>query len=151
MVVSLELFKITKDNTMTSFILQSILSEISQAGQPCASPCFVQAKCFWEDFFKNHGNEPVAKLSQSLSQAQGAFCYLFPIYPFAKGVMVATAISYIYDQTNGCGFGKDANGSYYARKWVLLAKKVIKAFSNSTCSVEIKMSAPEVGKQFGLK
>lgn len=151
MVASLKLFKIIKDNTMTSFTLQSILSEISQAEQPCASPCFVQARCFWEDFFKNHGNEPVAKLSQSLSQAQGEFCSHFPVYPFAKGVMVATAISYIYDQTNGNGFLKDPNERYYEEDCVLLAKKVIEAFSNSTCSVEIKMSAPEVAELFGLE
>lgn len=151
MVASLKLFKIIKDNTI--FTLQSILSEISQAEQPCASPCFVQARCFWEDFFKNHGNEPVAKLSQSLSLVQGKFLGLFPVYasPFAKGVMVATAISYIHDQANGNGFLKDPDDRYYEEDCVLLAKKVIEAFSNSNCSSEITTSAPEVGKQFGLE
>lgn len=138
---------------MTSFTLQSILSKISEDGQPCASPCFVRAKLFWEGFFKEHRDEDIAELSQSLSLVQGRFCSLFPVYdsPFAKGVMVATAISYIYDQTNGNGFLKDPDDCYYEEDCVLLAKKVIEAFSNSTCSSEITTSAPEVGKQFGLK
>lgn len=135
---------------MSSYTTLSIISKISEDGQPYSSPCFVQAKLFWEDFFKKHRNEDVAKLSQSLSSAQGGFCRLFPDYdyPFAKEVMVATAISYIHDQTNGNGFWKDPNGLYYEEECALLAKKVIEAFSNSNTSVEIKHSAPELNDLF---
>lgn len=131
-------------------MIPTLISKISTENDECSSSCFVEAKKFWEAFFQKHSSENLETLKESLGKAQFEFRHLFQDYSFAKEVMVLTAISFIYDQTNGQGFLKDYNDTYYDEYHTKLAQKTLKAFDNNSVSLEVKGQINKVKSVYNL-
>lgn len=98
-----------------------------------------QAKAFWEDFFSKHGGDSVADLAKALAVAQMRVERLFRDRARGKEMMPISALGTLYLADEGW----QTNGKDFPRK-------LMQAFAQSMCSLEVKSSAESAVKMYWL-
>lgn len=100
---------------------------------------FSTAHEFWKNFFGAHQNDNLEKLADALGRKQTTFeMELDWDRALAKEIMPYTGIAYLYDEQNG--FANDHK----------LARRVVLAFAQSMCSIEIKSDAKAAAQLFHI-
>jgi hypothetical protein len=101
---------------------------------------FVAAEEFWNNFFKAHRDGDVKTLADALRGHQMEFETKLDWHrDLAKQIMPYTCLAYLYHENSGFGDNRD------------IAHRIVKAFAGSNCSTEVKDSAEEAAKCFGLE
>lgn len=100
---------------------------------------FVKAKAFWDEFHRDHRDDQIEALAEALSDAQTRFELLLGHNRgLAKEIMALTAVASLYDT----GAGMEDNSKY--------AVRVIKGFTKSFVSSEVKSGARRAAKLYSL-
>jgi hypothetical protein len=116
------------------------LIKMLMAGKQDVVAKFIAAEDFWNNFFKAHRDSDVKTLADALGQHQEEFETKLDWHrDLAKQIMPYTCLAYLYDEQGGFADNRE------------LADRIVEAFAGSICSTEVKWSAEEAAKRFGLE